>query len=163
MFLPEDVRRASQHIADELGLSFPAVAAEALSGWRRARLVDAWLAEYQAEYGAFDECELRSLADLHTSIAVRRTGAACRCRPSGGVPAQEHPAATAGRETGAGAAWYLRCYGGSATAEVSSLRIEAAAQLQQRMVRMIVADADARLRAVGAFDEAAPPGDHVAV
>jgi hypothetical protein len=56
--LPEDVRRASQRIADELGLSFSAVVAEALTGWLRARLVDAWL----AEHGAFDEDELQALA-----------------------------------------------------------------------------------------------------
>jgi antitoxin component of RelBE/YafQ-DinJ toxin-antitoxin module len=42
--LPEDVRRASQRIADELGLSFSAVVAAALTGWLRARLVDVWLA-----------------------------------------------------------------------------------------------------------------------
>ncbi|MGH3985513.1 MAG: hypothetical protein ACRDST_23225 [Pseudonocardiaceae bacterium] len=60
--LPEYVRRASQRIADELGLSFSAVVADALTGWLRARLVDAWLAEHQAEYGAFDEDELQALA-----------------------------------------------------------------------------------------------------
>lgn len=60
--LPEDVRRASQRIADELGLSFSAVVAQALTGWLRARLVDAWLAEHQAEHGAFDEDELQTLA-----------------------------------------------------------------------------------------------------
>lgn len=60
--MPEDVRRASQCIADELGLSFSAVVAEALTGWLRARLVDAWLAEHQAEHGAFDEDELQALA-----------------------------------------------------------------------------------------------------
>lgn len=60
--LPEDVRRASQSIADECGLSLSAVVAEALTGWLRARLVDAWLAGHQAEHGAFDESELRALA-----------------------------------------------------------------------------------------------------
>lgn len=60
--LPEDVRKASQRIADELGLSFSSVVAEALTGWLRARLVDAWLAEHQAEHGSFDEDELRALA-----------------------------------------------------------------------------------------------------
>lgn len=60
--LPEDVRRASQRIADELGLSFSAVVAQALTEWLRARLVDAWLAEHQAEHGAFDEDELQTLA-----------------------------------------------------------------------------------------------------
>lgn len=60
--LPEDVRRTSQRIADELGMSFSAVVAEALAGWLRGRLVDAWLAEHQTEHGAFDEGELRELA-----------------------------------------------------------------------------------------------------
>ena len=60
--LPEDVRQASQRIADELGLSFSAVVSQALAGWLRARLVDAWLAEHQAEHGAFGEGELRALA-----------------------------------------------------------------------------------------------------
>ncbi len=60
--LPEDVRRTSQRMADELGLSFSAVVTQALGGWLRARLVDAWLAEHQAEHGTFDEDELRALA-----------------------------------------------------------------------------------------------------
>lgn len=60
--LPEDVRRASQRIADELGMSFSAVVAEALTGWLRARLVDAWLVGHQAEHGVFDENELQALA-----------------------------------------------------------------------------------------------------
>ncbi len=60
--LPEDVRRAGQRIADELGLSFSAVVAQALAGWLRARLVAVWLAEHQAEHGVFDEDELRALA-----------------------------------------------------------------------------------------------------
>lgn len=62
MSLPEDVRRTSQRVADELGISFSAVVAEALTGWLRGRLVDAWLAEHQAEHGAFGEDELRELA-----------------------------------------------------------------------------------------------------
>lgn len=61
--LPEDVRRTGQRIADELGMSFSAVVSEALSGWLRGRLVDAWLAEHQAEHGAFQEEELRVLAE----------------------------------------------------------------------------------------------------
>ncbi|HEU0088890.1 MAG TPA: hypothetical protein VFQ77_14790 [Pseudonocardiaceae bacterium] len=60
--LPDEVRRASQRIADELGLSFSAVVAEALTGWLRGRLVDSWLAEHQTEHGAFDERELQALA-----------------------------------------------------------------------------------------------------
>lgn len=31
--------------------------------WMRGRLVDTWLAEYQAEHGAFSEDELRALAE----------------------------------------------------------------------------------------------------
>ena len=45
--LPDNVRRA-QHIAEERGTSFSAVVAEALIGWMRGRLVDAWLAEHRA-------------------------------------------------------------------------------------------------------------------
>jgi predicted transcriptional regulator len=60
--IPDDVRRAAQRIAEERGTSFSAVVAEALTGWMRGRLVDAWLAEHQATYGEFDENELRLLA-----------------------------------------------------------------------------------------------------
>lgn len=60
--LPEEVRSSAQRIADDLGLSFSAVVSEALTGWLRARLVDAWLAEHQNQHGAFDEAELRALA-----------------------------------------------------------------------------------------------------
>lgn len=60
--LPGEVRQSAQRVADELGLSFSAVVSDALVGWLRSRLVDAWLAEYQATHGAFDEQELRSLA-----------------------------------------------------------------------------------------------------
>lgn len=55
-------RRRAQRIADERGTSFSSVVAEALTGWMRGRLVDAWLAEHQAEHGDFDEGELRALA-----------------------------------------------------------------------------------------------------
>lgn len=60
--LPDNVRRAAQHIAEERGTSFSAVVAEALIGWMRGRLVDAWLAEHRATHGEFDENELRKLA-----------------------------------------------------------------------------------------------------
>lgn len=49
--LPEDVRRAAQRIAADRGVSFSTVVSEALTGWMRARLVDAWLAEHQAAHG----------------------------------------------------------------------------------------------------------------
>ncbi|HEY0641070.1 MAG TPA: hypothetical protein VGD67_25845 [Pseudonocardiaceae bacterium] len=60
--LPADVRQSAQRMADELGLSFSAVTADALTAWLRARLVDAWLAEHQAGHGAFREDELAALA-----------------------------------------------------------------------------------------------------
>ena len=60
--LPAEVRRAAQRIAQETGVPFSAVVAQALSAWVRGRLVDAWLAEHQAEFGAFDEAELRRIA-----------------------------------------------------------------------------------------------------
>lgn len=60
--LPDDLRQAAQSIADERGSSFSAVVVEALTGWLRGRLVDAWLADYQAAHGAFDEDELRAVA-----------------------------------------------------------------------------------------------------
>lgn len=60
--LPAEVRQTTQRIADDLGTSFSAVVADALMGWVRGRLVDAWLADYQAVHGAFEEEELRALA-----------------------------------------------------------------------------------------------------
>jgi hypothetical protein len=60
--LPDDVKRAAHRIAEERGTSFSAVVTEALTGWLRGRLVDAWLAEHQARHGEFDETELRALA-----------------------------------------------------------------------------------------------------
>lgn len=60
--LPADVRQAAQRIAEERGTSFSTVVSDALTAWLRGRLVDAWLAEHQAEHGEFDEDELRALA-----------------------------------------------------------------------------------------------------
>lgn len=60
--LPSEVRQAAAAIAEQRGESFSAVVASALSEWMRGQLVDLWLAEYQAEHGAFDEGELRDLA-----------------------------------------------------------------------------------------------------
>lgn len=74
--LPDDLRQAAARIAEERGVPFSAVVAEALTGWMRGRLVDAWLAEHQAEYGSFDETELRELA-AETGVpylAAGRTG-----------------------------------------------------------------------------------------
>lgn len=61
--MPDDLRRAAQQIAEDRGTSFSSVVAEALTGWMRGRLVDAWLAEYQEEHGTFDEDELRAIAE----------------------------------------------------------------------------------------------------
>ena len=60
--LPSDVRQAAQRVAEASGVAFSTVVNDALSTWLRGRLVDTWLAEHQAEHGAFDEEELRSLA-----------------------------------------------------------------------------------------------------
>lgn len=60
--LPDDLRQAVARIANQRGVPFSAVVAEALTGWMRGRIVDAWLAEHQAEHGSFDEAELRELA-----------------------------------------------------------------------------------------------------
>jgi Arc/MetJ-type ribon-helix-helix transcriptional regulator len=60
--LPGEIRQSAQRIADGLGVSFSSVVSDALAGWLRSRLVDAWLAEHQENHGAFDEDELRALA-----------------------------------------------------------------------------------------------------
>ena len=60
--LPADVRLAAQRVAQEAGVPFSAVVTEALETWVRGRLIDAWLVDYEAEHGAFDEAELREIA-----------------------------------------------------------------------------------------------------
>ena len=60
--LPAEVRQAAQRVAQESGVPFSSVVAEALSAWLRGRLVDAWLAEHEAEFGPFEEAELQELA-----------------------------------------------------------------------------------------------------
>lgn len=60
--LPDEMLRAAQAAAEQRGVPFSAVVAEALAGWLRGRLVDAWLAEHQAGHGLFDEAELHTLA-----------------------------------------------------------------------------------------------------
>ncbi len=60
--LPAEVRQAAQRVALETGVPFSSVVADALSAWLRGRLVDAWLAEHEAEFGPFDETELQELA-----------------------------------------------------------------------------------------------------
>ena len=74
--LSEDVQQTAQRIADELGMSFSAVVADALTGWLRGRLVDTWLREHQAEHGAFDEDEAasgqRNILALNSGFASTR-------------------------------------------------------------------------------------------
>jgi hypothetical protein len=60
--LPAEVRQAAQRVAQEFGIPFSSVVADALSAWLRGRLVDAWLAEHEVEFGPFDEAELQRLA-----------------------------------------------------------------------------------------------------
>jgi post-segregation antitoxin (ccd killing protein) len=61
--LPAELRQAAQEAADSAGVPFSAVVSDALAGWVRGQLVDAWLAEHQTAHGAFDEDELRALAE----------------------------------------------------------------------------------------------------
>ncbi|MPZ89659.1 MAG: hypothetical protein GEU81_16685 [Nitriliruptorales bacterium] len=61
--LPAELRQAAQGAADRAGVPFSAVVSDALAAWVRGRLVDAWLAEHQVAHGAFDEDELRALAE----------------------------------------------------------------------------------------------------
>lgn len=56
------MRQAAQRVAQESGVPFSSVVADALSAWLRGRLVDVWLAEHEAEFGPFDEVELQDLA-----------------------------------------------------------------------------------------------------
>jgi predicted transcriptional regulator len=60
--LPAEVRQAAQRVAQDTGVPFSTVVADALAAWVRGRLVDAWLAEHQAEHGAFAEAELQRVA-----------------------------------------------------------------------------------------------------
>jgi hypothetical protein len=60
--VPADLREAAQEAAQRAGVPFSTVVSDALAAWLRGRLVDAWLADYEAEHGAFDEDELRALA-----------------------------------------------------------------------------------------------------
>jgi hypothetical protein len=66
--LPTDLRRAAQDVAEDAGVPFSAVVADALTAWVRGRLVDAWLLDHQAERGTFDEAELQALA-AETGVA----------------------------------------------------------------------------------------------
>ncbi|CAN5323928.1 hypothetical protein BH20ACT8_BH20ACT8_10160 [soil metagenome] len=61
--LPTELHEAAQHAARSAGVPFSAVVSNALAAWVRGQLVDAWLAEHQATHGAFEEDELRALAE----------------------------------------------------------------------------------------------------
>jgi len=61
--LPAELRRAAQDAASSAGIPFSTVVSEALAAWLRGQLVDAWLSEHQALHGAFDEDDLRALAE----------------------------------------------------------------------------------------------------
>jgi acyl-homoserine lactone acylase PvdQ len=60
--LPAEVRLAAQRVAQESGVPFSSVVADALSAWLRGRLVDAWIAEHETEFGPFGEAELQEVA-----------------------------------------------------------------------------------------------------
>ena len=60
--IPSELRRAGQAEADEAGTSFSAVVSEALRSHLRGQAIDAWLVEFEAEHGAFDEAELAAIA-----------------------------------------------------------------------------------------------------
>lgn len=61
--LPAEVKEAAQRVASETGVPFSTVVQDALTAWLRSKLVDAWLSDYQTEFGSFSEDELRQLAD----------------------------------------------------------------------------------------------------
>ncbi len=61
--LPDELHRAAQQAAQRAKVPFSAVVSDALAAWVRGQLVDGWLAEHQATYGAFDEEELQALAE----------------------------------------------------------------------------------------------------
>jgi hypothetical protein len=61
--LPAELESAARDVAEHAGVPFSTVVSEALAAWVPGRLVDVWLAEHQARHGAFDEDELRALAE----------------------------------------------------------------------------------------------------
>ena len=73
--LPAELRQAVQKVADESGIPFSAAVSGALSAWIRGQLVDAWLADHQAEHGAFEADELRALA-VEAGVPYVRAGRA---------------------------------------------------------------------------------------
>jgi len=60
--MPAELRLAAQRVAEDAGVPFSSVVSSALEAWVRGRLVDAWLADHQAAFGAFDEAELQRIA-----------------------------------------------------------------------------------------------------
>lgn len=61
--LPTETRAAIQEAAEAEGVPVSALVNRALEAFTRGRLLDAWLREYEARRGAFDEEELRALAE----------------------------------------------------------------------------------------------------
>jgi hypothetical protein len=60
--IPAELRQAGQAEADHAGTSFSAVVTDALRSHLRGQAIDAWLAEFEAEHGAFSEDELAAIA-----------------------------------------------------------------------------------------------------
>ena len=73
--LPSELHQAAQQAAESARVPFSAVVSDALAAWVRGQLVDGWLAEHQSAHGAFDEEELRTLAEEAgvPYVAVSRT------------------------------------------------------------------------------------------
>ncbi len=68
--LPAEVKESAQRMAEQAGVPLSTVVAEALQAWTRGRLTDAWLAEYQDEFGEFTEDELRDIATETGAVYV---------------------------------------------------------------------------------------------
>lgn len=60
--MPGPVREAVARFAEEDGVSFSAFMTSAVEDWVRGRLLDEWLAEQAAEFGGWDEDEMKRLA-----------------------------------------------------------------------------------------------------
>ena len=60
--LPPRVRQQAQRLAEAEDLSFSSVVTSALEDWTRGRLLDEWIRDYETEFGAFTEDELKDIA-----------------------------------------------------------------------------------------------------
>lgn len=60
--LPDDLRQTIADAAKRAGVPFSTVVADALAAWVRGQLLDAFLQDYEAEFGAFSEDELKAVA-----------------------------------------------------------------------------------------------------